>query len=84
MTSTRQRTSSGSHPKPDGIGSKTAAKQPTIGKLIDDAMVAIERDNPRLKGVLPKEYARPTLDWHRLGQLIDLIGTIGVGWLRST
>jgi len=58
---------------------QNAAKQPTIGKLIDDAMVAIERDNPRLKGVLPKEYARPTLDWQRLGQLIDLIGRIGVG-----
>ncbi len=52
------------------------AKQPTIGKLVDDAMVAIERDNPRLKGVLPKEYARPGLDKHRLGELIDLIGTI--------
>jgi type I restriction enzyme M protein len=38
------------------------AKQPTIGKLIDDAMDAIERDNPSLKGVLPKDYARPTLD----------------------
>ncbi len=38
------------------------AKQPTIGKTVDDAMVAIERDNPRLKGVLPKDYARPGLD----------------------
>lgn len=55
------------------------AKQPTIGKTIDDAMVAIERDNPRLKGVLPKDYARPALDKHRLGELIDLIGTIGLG-----
>ncbi len=52
------------------------AKQPTIGKIVDDAMVALERDNPRLKGVLPKEYARPGLDKHRLGELIDLIGTI--------
>ena len=52
------------------------AKQPTIGKLVDDAMVAIERDNVRLKGVLPKDYARPALDKHRLGELIDLIGTI--------
>jgi type I restriction enzyme M protein len=52
------------------------AKQPTIGKLADDAMVAIERDNPRLKGVLPKDYARPALDKHRLGELIDLVGTI--------
>jgi type I restriction enzyme M protein len=55
------------------------AKQPGIGKLIDDAMVAIERDNPSLKGVLPKEYARPGLDKTRLGELIDLIGTIGLG-----
>jgi len=55
------------------------AKQPTIGKVVDDAMVAIERDNPRLKGVLPKDYARPALDKHRLGELIDLIGTIGLG-----
>jgi len=56
-----------------------SAKQPTIGKLIDNAMVAIERDNPRLKGVLPKDFARPTLDKQRLGELIDLIGTIGLG-----
>jgi type I restriction enzyme M protein len=55
------------------------AKQPTIGKLIDDAMVAIERDNPSLKGVLPKDYARQSLDKQRLGELIDLMGTIGLG-----
>ncbi|MEW6386978.1 MAG: class I SAM-dependent DNA methyltransferase [Thermodesulfobacteriota bacterium] len=55
------------------------AKQPTIGSLIDDAMVAIERDNKSLKGVLPKDYARPALDKQRLGELIDLIGTIGLG-----
>ena len=55
------------------------AKQPTIGKDIDDAMVAIERDNPSLKGVLPKNYARPHLDKQRLGELIDLIGNIGLG-----
>jgi type I restriction enzyme M protein len=53
-----------------------SAKLPTIGKTVDDAMVAIERDNPRLKGVLPKDYARPGLDKHRLGELIDLIGGI--------
>ena len=52
------------------------AKQPTIGKTVDDAMVAIERDNPRLKGVLPKDYARPALDKHSLGELIDVIATI--------
>jgi type I restriction enzyme M protein len=56
---------------------QNSAKQPTIGKIVDDAMVAIERDNPRLKGILPKEYARPALDKNRLGELIDLIGTIG-------
>ncbi|WP_404363306.1 N-6 DNA methylase [Corallococcus coralloides] len=55
------------------------AKQSTIGKLVDDAMVAIERDNSSLKGVLPKEYARPGLDKQRLGELIDLIGSIGLG-----
>jgi type I restriction enzyme M protein len=55
------------------------AKQPTVGKLVDDAMLAIERDNPTLKGVLPKDYARPALDKQRLGELIDLIGTIGLG-----
>src|SRR5207244_134380 len=44
------------------------AKQPTIGKTLDDAMVAIERDNPSLKGVLPKDYARPALDKQRLGE----------------
>lgn len=55
---------------------QASAKQPTIGKLVDDAMVAIEKDNSRLKGVLPKDYARPALDKHRLGELIDLIGTI--------
>jgi type I restriction enzyme M protein len=55
------------------------AKQPTIGKDIDDAMVAIERDNSSLKGVLPKDYARPHLDKQRLGELIDLVATIGLG-----
>ncbi len=55
------------------------AKQPTIGRLLDDAMVAVERDNPSLKGVLPKDYSRPALDKQRLGELIDLIGTIGLG-----
>lgn len=55
---------------------QASAKQPTIGKTVDDAMVAIERDNPRLKGVLPKDYARPGLDNQRLGELIDVIATI--------
>jgi type I restriction enzyme M protein len=52
------------------------AKLPTIGKDIDDAMDAIEKDNPSLKGVLPKDYARPALDKQRLGELIDVIGSI--------
>jgi type I restriction enzyme M protein len=55
------------------------AKDPDIGKLLDDAMDAIEHDNPRLKSVLPKDYARPALDKRRLGELIDLIGTVGLG-----
>jgi len=58
---------------------KKSAKQPTIGKLVDDAMTAIERENPSLKGVLPKNYAREGLDKQRLGELIDLVGTIGLG-----
>ena len=58
---------------------KANAKQPSIGKMVDDAMLAIERDNPSLKGVLPKDYAHPRLDKQRLGQLIDLIGNIGLG-----
>jgi type I restriction-modification system DNA methylase subunit len=55
------------------------AKQPTIGKLIDEAMLAIEKENLRLKGVLPMQYARPDLDKQRLGELIDLISTLGLG-----
>ena len=54
---------------------KAQAKQSTIGQLVDDAMAGIERDNPVLKDVLPKDYARPALDKQRLGQLIDLIST---------
>jgi type I restriction enzyme M protein len=55
------------------------AKRPEIGKIIDDALDAIERDNRSLKGVLVKNYARPGLDKQRLGELIDLVGTIGLG-----
>lgn len=55
------------------------AKKPEIGKLLDEAMVAIEKENPSLKGVLTKNYARPELDKTRLGELIDLIGNIGLG-----
>ncbi len=55
------------------------APQPTIGKLVDDAMTAIERDNPSLKSVLPKDFGRPGLDKQRLGQLINLVSDIGLG-----
>jgi type I restriction enzyme M protein len=58
---------------------QASAKQPTIGKFIDDAMTAIEKDNPSLKGVLAKDYGRASLDKQRLGELIDLTGTIGLG-----
>lgn len=58
---------------------RSHAKQATIGKLIDDAMDAIEDDNPRLKGALPKIYARDNLDKHSLGKLIDLFSSIGIG-----
>ena len=61
------------------INLQDGAKQPTIGKIIDDAMTAIEKENPTLKGVLPKDYSRPALDKHRLGELIDIIGNIGLG-----
>lgn len=56
-----------------------SAKKPEIGKIIDEAMDVIERDNRSLKGVLLKNYARPGLNKQRLGELIDLIGTIGLG-----
>jgi type I restriction enzyme M protein len=55
------------------------AKDPLIGKLVDNAMIAIERDNASLKNTLSKDYARPHLDKQRLGELIDLIGNIGLG-----
>ena len=58
---------------------KASAPQATIGKLVDDAMSAIERDNASLKGVLPKDYARPGLDKQRLGQLINLVSDIALG-----
>lgn len=58
---------------------KSNAKQPHIGKLIDDGMRAIEKINPELKNVLPKVYNTPALDKQRLGQLIDLVGDIGLG-----
>ena len=58
---------------------KDQAKQATIGQSVDEAMALIERDNPALKDVLPKDYARPALDKQRLGQIIDMISNITVG-----
>ena len=55
------------------------ARQADVGRLVDDAMAGIERDNAALKEVLPKDYARPGLDQQRLGQLIDLISNVTVG-----
>lgn len=59
------------------------AKQPTIGKTVDEAMDSIERENSSLKGVLPKVYARDNLDSKALGGLIDLIGNIALGDAKS-
>jgi type I restriction enzyme M protein len=58
---------------------QSQAKFPEIGKLIDDGMSVIEKENQSLKGVLPKEYGKPSLDKRLLGELIDLIATIGLG-----
>ena len=55
------------------------ARQPTIGSIVDNAMDELEALNPALRGVLPKDYARPALDQERLGQLIDLLGNVTVG-----
>ena len=58
---------------------KAQARQSTVGLTVDSAMAAIECDNPTLKDVLPRDYARPALDKQRLGQLIDLVSNIQVG-----
>ena len=58
---------------------RNQAKQPDIGKRVDDALIAIELDNPRLKGILDKRFARSQLEPGRLGELIDLISSIGFG-----
>ena len=78
-TSTAPRTSFGCRLKPDGATSRPRRASPTIGQLVDGAMTGIERDNPVLKDVLPKDYARPSLDKQRLGQLIDMVSNIVVG-----
>ena len=62
---------------------KTQAKQPSIGVIVDAAMKIIEDENPQLKGVLPKVYARQNLDPTSLGELIDLIGNIALGDAKS-
>lgn len=54
------------------------AKLPGVGEALDTAMEAIERLNPTLKGILPKVYAKPNLDKAALGQLLDLIGDMGL------
>ena len=63
---------------------KNQARQPTIGRLVDDAMTAIERDNPALRDVLPKEYGREALDKQRLGQVVDLVSNIKGRRLRGS
>ncbi|MCE4553894.1 type I restriction-modification system subunit M [Roseateles cellulosilyticus] len=55
------------------------AKQPTIGRSIDDALTLIEGENPKLKGILDKRYGRAQLPDGKLGELVDLISTIGFG-----
>ncbi len=62
---------------------RAQAKRPDIAKLLDDGMFSIERDNPRLKGVLPRDYARRGIPAERLGELIDLISGIGLGDAES-
>lgn len=58
---------------------RNKAKQPDIGKIIDEALISIEKDNPSLKGILDKRFARSQLEPGRLGELIDLISKIGFG-----
>jgi type I restriction enzyme M protein len=58
---------------------KASAPQPTIGSIVDEAMSAIERDNPSLKGVLPKDFGRPNLDKIALGRLINMVSDIALG-----
>ncbi|MBU1054801.1 MAG: type I restriction-modification system subunit M [Proteobacteria bacterium] len=59
------------------------AKLPEIGKVVDEAMDAIEKDNPSLKDVLPKVFARSNLDPTNLGGLIDLVGNIAMGAAKA-
>ena len=58
---------------------RAVAKQPDIGKRIDEALTLIESENPKLKGILDKRYARAQLPDGKLGELVDLVSTIGFG-----
>jgi type I restriction enzyme M protein len=58
---------------------RAAAKQPDIGRRIDDALTLIEAENPKLKGILDKRYGRAQLPDGKLGELVDLVSTIGFG-----
>ena len=62
---------------------QSKAKQPQIGKFVDEAMDAIEKENASLKGVLPKVFARQNLDPTSLGELIDLVGNIALGSAKA-
>lgn len=66
---------------PEIIGAD--GKRRTIGGALDDAMVAIEKENPALRNVLPKDYGRTAVSEQRIAELIDLIGTIGLGDAES-
>jgi type I restriction enzyme M protein len=63
---------------------RAAAKAPDIGKRIDEALTVIESENPKLKGILDKRYARAQLPDGKMGELVDLISTIGFGDNAST
>ena len=58
---------------------RSAAKQPDIGKRIDEALATIEAENPKLKGLLDKRFGRAPLPDGKLGELVDLISTVGFG-----
>lgn len=63
---------------------RAAAKAPDIGKRIDEALTVIESENPKLKGILDKRYARAQLPDGKMGELVDLVSTIGFGDNAST
>ena len=58
---------------------KNSAKDPTIGQVIDNAMYVIEKENSSLRGVLPKDFARASLDKRSLGELVDLLSELEIG-----